>query len=374
MIRTWSSAHLLRPPGAPAGSWRTPSSRPALRTAVAILALLTVTSACVGTTDQMSTPRATPVATEILPPRGQAGGVPVTIGLPYRPDVQFTPVYVAERAGHFAAAGLDPRLEYGDESDFVRLVAAGRLTAVIASGEQVILARADGLPVTYVMTWYQRFPGVVFSLKPELGTPAALVGHTVGLPALSGASYIGWQALLAANDIAATSITTEVVGFEQLAAVRQGRVEAAVGYAANEPVQLRADGADPAVILIADSFNLVSNGLVVSQALIDDHPEVVQALVESLWRGLRQTLDDPDGAFEVALRVLPEAADPAVRDRQRAVLAASLPFWQGEPLGAIDAQAWQRSQDFLVDVGMVAKPLPVSELIDDRFVTAIVAP
>jgi NitT/TauT family transport system substrate-binding protein len=294
--------------------------------------------------------------------------IAVEIGLPYKPDVQFTPLYVADERGYFEEIGLDPTFTYGDESTFVRLVAARKMTAMVGSGEQVILARSADVPVTYVATWYQRFPGVVFSSDPDIAAPQDLVGRKVGLPAVSGASYTGWRALLAANEIDPTTVTTEIIGFTQLEAVALGRMDAAVGYAANEPVKMRAMGTVPSVINIADSFNLVSNGLIVADTMAYESPSVVQALVTALLKGIRDSLDDPDAAFEIALRAVPEAADPAVRDTQRQVLEASLPFWEAESLGAIDPEAWAATQDFLVSEGIVDAPTPVEDMIDLRFV------
>lgn len=330
------------------------------------LGALWLVAACAAPTPTAGPDAAPPEPGSPSAPDG--GPVPVTLGLPYRPDVQFTPLYVAEAHGHYAANDLAVTHEYGDESSFVRLVAAGRMAATIASGEQVILAKADGIPVRYVATWYARFPGVVFSLDPDIATPADLVGRKVGLPAPSGASYIGWQALLAANEVDARDVTTEIVGFEQLSAVLEGRVNAAVGYAANEPVQLRAEGFDPSVIAIADSFNLVSNGLVVSDASVAEDPDLVGRLVAAFLAGIRDTLRDPDAAFEVAVSTVPEAGDPAVRDRQRQVLEESMRFWDAPEIGAIDRAQWEASQDFLVDIGLVSEPVPVDALVEERFV------
>jgi NitT/TauT family transport system substrate-binding protein len=296
--------------------------------------------------------------------------VSVQVGLPYKPDVQFTPWYVAQSAGHFADEGLDVSFEYGDEASFLRIVAARDMSATVASGEQVVMARSNGIPVTYVATWYDRFPGVVFSNDPSLNRPEALVGTTVGLPAVSGASYLGWQALLAANNIDPDSIDTQVVGFEQLSSVLEGRVDAAVGYAANEPVQLALQGSEPAVIEIADSFNLASNGLVVADTAIYESPTVVQSIVSGFLRGLEQTLGDPEAAFEVALTYVPEAGDPEVREAQRAVLEESLRFWSQARLGAIDAVRWQETQDFLLETGLIDEATPVEEMIDMQFVEA----
>jgi NitT/TauT family transport system substrate-binding protein len=313
------------------------------------------------------------------PPEGTTGApIPVTIGLPFRPDVQFTPFYVAQASGFFADQGLEVTFEYGDESTFVRRVAAHDIIATIASGEQVILAATQDIPVRYVMTWYERFPIAVFSTSLALESPRDLVGHTVGLPDQAGASYLGWQALLASEGIDPSTITTEVVGYDQVNAVSEGRVDAAVGYVANEPVQLRARGLEPGVIHVADYFNFAANGLVVAEDTLRDSPELVEAMVRALQAAIYATIEDPDAAFEAALKTVPEAADPTVRDTQRAVLEASIPLWIGDTrpanaaaVGAIDTQVWAASRQFLLDAGIVSRdPPPVDQLIDARFVSA----
>lgn len=301
---------------------------------------------------------------------GAARLEPVRIALPYQANVQFAPLYLAEDRGYYREEGLDVQFEYGDESQQVRLVAVGKREAMIAGGDQVILARSAGLPVTYVMTWFQRFPVAVFSLNPELRSPADLVGHTVGLPAPGGTSMLGWQALLLASGIQPEEVTTTVVGFTQREAVLQGQVDAAVGYANNEPLQIEADGHEATVIEVADTVNLVSNGLVVGAALAGERPEMVQALVTATLRGIAATLAEPEAAFEAVLRRVPEAGDPAARVVQRGVLEASLRFWEAPRLGAIDRLAWEESQKAMLQLGLIASTTPLDSLIDPRFVEA----
>jgi NitT/TauT family transport system substrate-binding protein len=287
----------------------------------------------------------------------------VHFALPYRPDVQFAPLYVAQERGYFRDAGLDVQFDYGDESQQVRQVAAGERQAMIAGGDQVILARSAGIPVKYVMTWFQRFPVAVFSTHPDITRPQDLVGKTVGLPAPGGTSYLGWQLLLLASGIAPESVHTEVIGFQQRQAVEQGRVDAAVGYANNEPVQLRADGKPVSVIEVADAFNLVANGLVVGDSFLAEYPDTVRGLATAIQRGVADTLKDPDSAFATTLKVVPEAGDAAVRDVQRQVLQASLRFWRSDQPGHIDTRAWDQSQQYMARLGLIPRAMPVGELV-----------
>jgi NitT/TauT family transport system substrate-binding protein len=290
---------------------------------------------------------------------------PVTLALGFVPNVQFAPFYVAIEKGYFARQGLVLDLDYGMENDLLQLAGSGERQFVVGSGDQVILARSQGLPVVYVMNWYRRFPIVVFSLE-DLSGPEDLRGKTVGLPGLFGASYIGWQALLNATGLPTDEVTVETIGFTQAEAVAAGQVDAAVGYAMNEPVQLRQQGYDPSVIAVADYADLVANGIITNEMTMEEQPDLVQRVVNASLSGLRDTIINPEEAFEITLNYVPEAAEE--RETQLAVLQESIKFWQSDRFGYSDLATWEASYQLLRDTGLVGADQDVSAMFTNRFV------
>lgn len=339
---------------------------PTLEPAPAAPAALSTPTALVAPEQPTTPPTGTPASTVAGAEDAEVGMLtPVTVALGFVPNVQFAPFYVAIEKGYFARQGLVLELDYGMEHDLLQLAGAGERQFVVGSGDQVILARSRGLPVVYVMNWYRRFPIAVFSLD-DLSSPQDLRGKTVGLPGLFGASYIGWQALLHATDLTDYDVTVETIGFTQAEAVATGQVDAAVGYAMNEPVQLRQQGYDPAVIAVADYADLVANGIITNEMTLRNQPDLVQRIVNATLLGLRDTLVNPEEAFEITLNFVPEAAEE--REAQFAVLQKSIEFWQSDRLGHSNSAAWEASYEFLRDTGLVEAEQDVAAMFTNQFV------
>ena len=291
----------------------------------------------------------------------------VRLGVGFIPNVQFAPLYVAQSKGFYADEGLEVEIEYGYEDDFVALAAQGKREFAVASGDQIILARSQGLPITYVMKWYERYPvALVAPTSTGISKPDDLPGKKVGLP-LFGTNLVGWKALVYANGLDETAITVEDVGFTQVAALQQGVIDAAVVYIANEPNQLRSEGVEINTIEVSDYLDLISNGLVVGDQLIGENPDLVGRMVRATLRGITDTMTNPDEAFAIARQVIPEITDETA-PLQKKVLDASIELYQTDQIGVTSAQAWQDSVDFMVKVGLLDQPVEVDTLYTNQFV------
>lgn len=290
----------------------------------------------------------------------------IRLPMGYVANVQFAPVYVAVEKGYFAAEGIEIEFDYAFETDGVRLVGAGELPFAIASGDQVLLAREQGVPVVTFVNWWRRFPVTVVALEGSgIAKPQDLAGHKIGIPVTFGASYIGWRSLAAANGLSDEDVTLEVVGYGQVDLLAVGKVEAAVVYANNEPVQLAQRGYDFVQFDVADYATLVSNGLITNEETLREDPKLVRAFARAFLKGIEDTLTDPGAAFDICRKYV-EGLDEN-EAAQRAVLEASLEYWRGDPLGMSDPAAWQATAGVMLDAGLLSTTVDVERAFTNDY-------
>ena len=292
----------------------------------------------------------------------------IRLPMGYIPNIQYAPFYVAVEKGYFNEAGIEIEFDYKFETDGVVLVGAGELPFAVVSGEQVLLARAQGLPVTYVAAWYQQFP-VSLIAKSEAGVivPQDLKGKKIGLPGLFGANYIGLRALLNAGKLTEADVTLDAIGFNQVELMAAGEQDIIVGYAANEPLQLRAQGIAVTELRVADYAQLAANGLLASEKVIAENPELVRAFVGAFLKGLTDTIANPNEAFELSKSHIPNFSelDAAV---QKQVLETSIEQWRTERLGYSDSQAWENMQDILIDMDLITEKQDLNKAFTNEFI------
>lgn len=290
----------------------------------------------------------------------------VTLAMGYIPNVQFAPFYVALEKGYFNNQGLEIEFNYGWETDIIALLASGELQFGIGSGDQVILARSQGLKVVDFFNWYQRFPVTIVSLKEQgISQPSDLIGKTVGLPATYGASYLGWQAFMKINNLKEEQINLKIIGYTQVSSLADKVAEAAVCYAMNEPIQLKNSGYVINSLEVADQINLVSNGLLTNEKTIKERPDLVQRFSNAFSHGLKDTLERPEEAFQISKKYIPEMKDEEI---QQQVLKACLPFWQASTLGWHNEEQWRQSILALKDLGLIDKEPTLETLFTNQFI------
>ena len=345
----------------------------------------------------------------------------VRLFMTFVPNVQFAPVYAAEATGAFADNGIAVTIEHGDEPVGVDLIASGEREFGLISGEQVLAARANGRPVVSVYEWFQQYPiGIVYPTDAGIAQVSDLTGRNVGIPGRFGASYSGLTALLNTNGMSEQDIDLEEIGFNAPEVFCVGGVEASVVYTNNEPLQIarRAEAGDCGsvtgigVFRVADAVDLVSNGLISSETMVTENPDLVRRMVAAFDAGLRFTIQNPAAVYLLSAEhveglplsdglraALETAADEqaqfltdnpqATRDElagrretlreslgaqfsageliQFDVLLASILLWDADHLGQADSESWAKTQDVLLGMGYVPAATDASAAFTNDF-------
>jgi NitT/TauT family transport system substrate-binding protein len=306
---------------------------------------------------------------------GSAASTPLTVGLGYIPSVQFAQFYLAQQNGYYADAGLTVEFQQKIDADLIPLVGAGTIDIGIGDGTSVIPAASNGIPIEYVATIYGKFPNVVFAKASSgIKTAADLKGKKIGTPGRYGSGWVMLQALLASANLTPDDVEiVEYPDFTQEAAVEQGAVDAATGFANNEPVQLKLHGGDPVVLRIDAITPLPGPGLIASTATLDAKHDAISAFVAATLQAMEEIKTDPAVGLAAAITAVPELA--SARDAQAAILQATIDSWAGpvqqaRSLGAIDRDGWTASIAYLGTLGLVKNPVTTDKLVREDLLPA----
>ena len=328
------------------------------RLALAFLALTFALAACGGAvspTPIVDLPSATPGALRHI-----------RLPMGFIPSIQYAPFYVAVDKGYFAQEGIEVEFDYSFETNGVQLVGANRLPFAVVSGEQVLLARAQGLPVVYVMAWFQKFPvAVIAKADSGIKAPGDLKGKKIGTPTLDGANFVGLRALLASAGVKPEDVTIEAIGFNQVPALTAGQVEAVVVYANNEPIRLSAQGEQFNVIPVGDYVALAANGLLSNETIVAQEPEFVRGFVRALTRGIQDTLANPDEAYAISKKFVETLTDDGL---EKKVLAATMAMWKTSRVGYADPLAWENMQTALLEAKLLNEKQDLSRAFTNEFI------
>jgi NitT/TauT family transport system substrate-binding protein len=183
------------------------------------------------------------------------------------------------------------------------------------------------------------------------------------------------QALLTSAGLTPDDLEVELFpDFGQAVALREGRVDAATGFANNEPVQLGLAGIETNVMRVDDITPLPGPGLIVVERELLEQRDALRAFVAATLRAMEEIIADPEAGLEDAIATVPELGEN--RETQLAILRATVEMWQSpytqqHGLGRIDSQAWAQSIEFM-------RTLPESvvtpDLAADQIVTEDLLP
>lgn len=284
---------------------------------------------------------------------------PVTVALDWYPNANHAGLFLAQERGAFAAAGLAVEAYTpADPTTVLQTVGAGQDAFGISYQTDVLLARAQGVPVVSVAALVQRpLLGVMSLQEAEITRPRDLVGKTVGYPGIP--SQEAFLATMLETDGASLDDVDLVnVGFDLLPAVVSGRLEAVMGaYWTHETILAEREGYAVDLLRVEEwgvpsYYELV---LVASEETVARNPELVRAFLGALQEGYGGAIADPEAALDALAASAPDM-DRAVEAEGLALLA---PVWtDGVPVfGTQMPERWQAYASWMAERGLIPADL-----------------
>jgi NitT/TauT family transport system substrate-binding protein/putative hydroxymethylpyrimidine transport system substrate-binding protein len=283
-----------------------------------------------------------------------------TLVLDFTPNPVHTGIYAAQAQGYYRRAGIDLTIRApGESTDAPKLLAAGRTDFAILDITDLGIAREKGLPLVGLMPIVQRpLAAILARGDGPVRRPRDLDGNTVGVTGLpSDEAVVDSEVSADGGDPAEVKRVT--IGFNAVASLAAGKVDAATGFWNDEAVALRRQGV-PLRVFKVDEFGAPPYPeliLTTTEAEIENDPHLVTAMVNATKRGYGFAEREPETALDDLI-----AAEPSLeRGDARAQLKGLLPVL--EP-AAFDPKVLREWSTWAASHGLIEEPLDVGEAFE----------
>ena len=237
---------------------------------------------------------------------GAEPGAPdgATLVLDYTPNAVHTGLFTAQRRGYFEGAGLDLEIrEPSSTADGAKLLQAGRAEFAILDINDLRSAQREGAELVPIAAIVQRpLAAVIAADRRDVESPRDLIGGTVGVTGVPSDDVV-LDTVLRSDGVDPSEVERTTIGFNAVAALSAGRVDAATAFWNAEGVQLRDMGV-PTNEFRVDEFGAGRYPellVVATRDFLDRGREQACAFLRGLGRGYAVLQNDPPGALDALL-------------------------------------------------------------------------
>jgi putative hydroxymethylpyrimidine transport system substrate-binding protein len=176
---------------------------------------------------------------------GAEPGAPkgATLVLDFQPNAVHSGIYAAQANGYFKDAGLDLHIqEPSSTADSAKLLEAGRADLAVMDINDFGIARERGLNLDAIAAIVQRPLASVIARDPnEIRTPADLAGKTIGVTGVPSDDAV-LDTVLRSGGVDPSDVHRVTIGFNAVADLAAGKVDAATAFWNAEGVELQQQG------------------------------------------------------------------------------------------------------------------------------------
>ncbi len=283
----------------------------------------------------------------------------VTVALDWYPNANHAGLFLALERGWFAEEGLSVEVYTpSDPATVLQTVGAGRDTFGISYQTDVLLARAQGVPVVSVAAIAQQpLMGIMTLAEAGLSRPGDLAGKTVAYPGIP--SQEAFLATMLEHDgLGMADIDLVNVGFDLLPALVSERADAAMGAFWTHETIVAERAGYPVEIMRVEEFGVPAYYelvLVSGEQTLERDPETVRAFLRAAVRGYDAAAAEPEAALDALAAASPDI-DRAVETDG---LALTAPTWTagGVAVGTQSAERWDAYAAWMAERGLIPTDL-----------------
>ncbi len=308
----------------------------------------------------------TAIAVGVAPLPGGASPplTPLVFMLDWFPNPDHVPLYAALGEGYFSQQGLRVALQIpANPDDPLKLAAVGKVDVAVSYEPNVIMARAQGLPVRSVgLLIGQPLTTVMFLKSSGIRSPKDLVGRPVGF-AVTGFSDAMVDTIVHSGGAAESHLKMVNVGFDLVPALLSRKVDAVVGaYRNYERVQIELQGQavgmfEPEKYGVPTFYELV---LISNDTTVARKGPVLRRFVQAVAQGIAFTASHPEAAFQQYVRQNIRQ-NPTINDAlNRRSFEITLPLYARTQHQT--RERWEAFDQWLAAHKVIPHPVPADQL------------
>jgi NitT/TauT family transport system substrate-binding protein/putative hydroxymethylpyrimidine transport system substrate-binding protein len=289
-----------------------------------------------------------------------------TLVLDFQPNAVHAGIYAALANGDYEGAGvnLDVR-EPSASTDAPKLLAAGRTEFAILDIHDLALARERGLDLVGVGAIVHRpLAAVIAGDRAAVRTPADLAGGSAGVTGLPSDDAV-LDSVLESAGVDPGDVDRVTIGFDSVAALQAGRVDAATAFWNAEGVTMHRLGVPTREFRVDDFGAPAYPELVLTTGAdtLAEDPDLVDRVVDATAAGYDAVVEDPGAALGDLLAAVPEL-DADEQDAQLRALLDAQALGPGLELdrAALDEwAAWEADSEIVEQEPDVARTFPLTD-------------
>lgn len=295
-------------------------------------------------------------------PDAPADGAAATLVLDFQPSAVHAGIYAASAGRPLADRGVDLEVRIpGASTDAPKLLETGRVDLAVIDIQDLAIAREQGADLVGVGAIVQRpLAAVIAADRDAIRTPADLRGATVGVTGLPSDDAVLRAVLESVGGNEGNPPEKITIGFDSVAALAAGRVDAATAFWNVEGVALREAGVPTREFRVDDygAPRFPELVLVTTRRRLDSDRELIAAVVAGLRDGYGLAASDPSAALDAETAAVPALDRETLEAQMKALDGAFSP-----PL-RLDRAVLEEWADYAVAHGIVADRPEIDAMFD----------